>query len=76
MPDTLIVLPDLDAIEARTNAASPGPWRCVITYGETWTGPDVTFIVHARYDVPALVAYARAARKRIEELERERAASS
>lgn len=62
----------LDAIEARTNAATEGPWVAVMTEQYLWVGPsiadlstdrvegDATFIAHARTDVPALVAALRA----------------
>ena len=54
---------DLEAIEARTNAASEGPW-----YEEGWftededgdyveiEPADAVFISHAREDIPALLA--------------------
>jgi hypothetical protein len=60
---------DLDAIEARHKAATPGPWR------EMWSGyvvdpdnailfetrseADTDFVIHAREDVPALAAEVR-----------------
>jgi hypothetical protein len=65
----------LNEIEARANAASPGPWGCKWVYrgatrtaflmreeGDGWfVGPnlDATFIAHARQDVPALIAEVR-----------------
>ena len=60
----------LDAIEARANAATEGPWR--IDVGAEIVDPsfevvaqvvldeDNDFIAHARTDVPALVAALRA----------------
>jgi hypothetical protein len=74
---------DLDAIQARAEAATPGPWR--LTDGgwgefvqdsegrELWAlrhtpeVADAEFIAHARADVPALVAELHAARKIIAE---------
>lgn len=62
---------DLDAIEARANAATPGPWRVGATYDPeinvdvtnadgNLVGPkDEDFIAAAREDVPALVAEVR-----------------
>lgn len=63
---------DLDAIKARMEAASPGPWhhgeRCVwevydvvVSDGDDGTGGaihpgDAEFIAHAREDIPALIA--------------------
>lgn len=61
---------DLDVIEARANAATPGPWGAlspradgaspVTRAGGAWIAPftaedDAEFIAHAREDVPALV---------------------
>jgi hypothetical protein len=66
---------DLDAIEARANAASPGPWTRTDSYDPeinvdvcnadgNLVGPDdEEFIASARTDVPALVAEVRALRK-------------
>lgn len=60
---------DLDLIEARANAATPGPWHYVFGYGFDWhTSQDgaptanTEFACMAREDVPAMVA-------RIRELE-------
>jgi hypothetical protein len=66
---------DLDAIEARANAATPGPWKycadsdaikgtnaLIVRGARSNSGP---FIAHARTDVPALIA-------RVRELEAER----
>jgi hypothetical protein len=63
---------DLDAIEARANAATEGPWNDLGENGITqtahvtrdvWTIPvsveDVTFIAHARTDIPALISEVR-----------------
>lgn len=71
MPE--VTRPDIDAIEARADAATPGPWDvamdCVTapTCGEILriTGwpevgdVDAEFIAHAREDVPDLLAYVR-----------------
>jgi hypothetical protein len=62
--------PDLDAIRARAEAATPGPWersgslvqagrrarraRVGQTWGLAWK-QDAEFIAHAREDVPALL---------------------
>jgi hypothetical protein len=79
---------DLDAIEARVEAADPAPWylsdldtawedhkpviarldSSVITRHEpshppTLSSPNVQFVLHARTDIPALVAELRAARE-------------
>lgn len=50
---------DLDAIEARAEAASPGPWGRM--------GATAEFNVRALADVPALVAELRAARRERDE---------
>lgn len=64
---------ELDAIEQRANAATPGPWRSVEvddpyvalmleSGAEGWpaaTDADRAFIAAARSDVPALVAEVR-----------------
>lgn len=66
---------ELDAIEARANAATPGPWTWETDYEEEggyfldgsdgedvgWarSEPDIVFITAARVDVPALVAEVR-----------------
>lgn len=97
--------PDVEAIEARAKAASPGPWtwegtdlnggrqiQGSVEYAEmnpilvpfvckpcdrrkaVCLGPneaDSAFIVAARADIPALVAYARRLEARVTELERE-----
>ena len=82
---------DLDAIEARAEAADPAPWylsdldtawedhkpviarldSSVITRHEpshppTRSSPNVQFVLHARTDIPALVAELRAAREVVE----------
>lgn len=66
---------DLEAIEARVEAATPGPWRSGAKVGRTiYTGRDVlmgvldcavdaAFIASARTDVPALVRELREARR-------------
>ena len=59
----------LQAIKARANAATPGPWEChnddfvVVLHDGVWhtisipdTSPNAAFIAAARADVPALVA--------------------
>jgi hypothetical protein len=65
--------PDIEAIEAREQAATPGPWESSDPRGRAhgyvfglWSGydgevtiGDAVFIAHARTDVPALIAYAR-----------------
>ncbi|MHB8406220.1 MAG: hypothetical protein ACYDCJ_12435 [Gammaproteobacteria bacterium] len=67
MSDTHEAL-DLDAIEARANAATPGPWdtdeydgglRSTVTAGPITSDEDYDFIAHARTDVPALIAEVR-----------------
>jgi hypothetical protein len=61
---------DLDAIEARANAATDGPWRLSEDYNDIhasdgdhlasyWHTADGAFIAHARTDVPALLAEVR-----------------
>jgi hypothetical protein len=68
---------DLDAIEARAEAASEGPWSNVdgassmIHCEDGYVGtvpfpPNAYFIAHARTDIPALVAELRAAREVVE----------
>ena len=65
--------PDLDAIRARCDAATPGPWRLkgLEIHGDSKPGrcglliydegghdkKDARFIAHARTDIPALLAY-------------------
>lgn len=77
--------PDIDAIEARANAATAAPWEYATGsetgYAEMLNIPswdaisidireqDAAFIAHARTDIPALIAYVR-------ELEAEIAAST
>ena len=61
--------PDLDAIRARAEAATEGPWEAEALEGNivtptqgtivevySWTDADAEFIAHAREDVPALLA--------------------
>lgn len=63
----------LDAIEARANAATPGPWTLDHPDdGTEITGPDSTvteldiqFIIHARTDIPALIAEIRRLRREL-----------
>jgi hypothetical protein len=70
---------DLDAIEARADAATEGPWfnnrnGVVIveshplapTVSENSSWGDAEFIAAARADIPALVAELRAAREVVE----------
>ena len=58
---------DLAAIQARADAATPGPWTLGIVYGTVMrssggniardsTEANAEFIAHARTDVPALLA--------------------
>jgi hypothetical protein len=67
---------ELTGIEARANAATPGPWEAQHSYDDCWwlggpeaNGPDMLpqgdaeFIAHARADVPALVAEVRRLRE-------------
>jgi hypothetical protein len=72
--------PDLNAIEARANAATPGPWEAYPdakiaglahirinpgTMHPTAWPADAAFIARARTDVPALVAALRAAETKL-----------
>jgi hypothetical protein len=51
---------DLDAIRARTDAATAGPWHGehaefgYVTIGD-WLPADAEFIAHARTDIPFLL---------------------
>ena len=81
---------DLDAIEARCEAAEPGPWRWDSRYKVVWgsQGGSIashfrcepfgsqsgTFIAHARTDVPRLIADLRAKNAEVERLRAENAA--
>lgn len=65
---------DLDAIKARYEAATEGPWdRCNTSVDASGPGriaahvdqPDAEFIAYARTDVPALVAEVERLRSRI-----------
>lgn len=47
---------ELKAIEARANAATPGPWMKGVTYDH---GRNAEFIAASRTDVPALAAEVR-----------------
>jgi len=60
---------DLEAIKARCEAATPGPWEIKdrghfaymsgprhVGVGGRWLPADAAFISHAREDVPALIA--------------------
>jgi hypothetical protein len=78
---------DLDAVQARADAATPGPWR--LTDGgwgefvqdsegrELWAlrhtpeVADAEFVAHARTDVPLLVAALREAHIEIARLHKE-----
>ena len=67
---------EIDAIEARANAATEGPWKvlppCMVTDGRgmviarTNDSCNDEFISHARTDVPALIAEVRRLRKYLE----------
>ncbi len=75
---------DLDAIQARADAASPAPWWTSPDYSNTGINyghgnnrqqigkmhgtGDAAFVIAARADVPALVAELRAAREVYAEL--------
>jgi hypothetical protein len=48
---------DIDAIRARAEAATEGPW------GQSSTDPDVAFLINAREDVLALIAEVERLRK-------------
>ncbi|WP_282203944.1 hypothetical protein [Kitasatospora fiedleri] len=78
--------PDLDTIQARTDAATDGPWyadhvndvvydfdgRFVAqTVLMNGPNPDAIFTAHARTDVPELIAYARHLETRVAELEQD-----
>jgi len=68
---TKALQPDIDAIEARVNAAVPGPWtvdeRANMGFDIDPTEPgirgqferlaDAEFVAHAREDIPALLTY-------------------
>ncbi len=56
---------DIDAIEARANAATPGPWDETLEAAEP-TEADVVFMSCARQDVPALCAELRETRAALE----------
>lgn len=87
MTDTQPPTPDIDTIQARTNAATPGPWNTDARHpkyifgaegpvvARTGINPaadaDAAFIAHARTDVPALIAYARHLETRTASLEAE-----
>ena len=76
---------DLEAIKARAEAATPGPWVGEKAYGIEWVVSDLTdrvlascrdgwgtnaeFIAAAREDIPLLVEALEAAMSRIAELE-------
>lgn len=72
---------DLDAIKARAEAATAGPWQmwdgCVYTDGvhclhdlirdnEAASSPDLWFITRSRTDVPALIAEVERLRAQVE----------
>lgn len=74
---------DLEAIKARTDAATAGPWRQTDEHGVIDAGAfpaivadcgfaenaaDAAFIAHARADVPALVAEVERLRVALEEI--------
>lgn len=67
----------LDDIEARATAATPGPWKRSEDYSDVlapdgsqlasyWLGWDGEFIAHAREDVPALIAEIRRLRTELD----------
>ena len=67
---------DLDAIEARAQAATPGPWTVSEDYDDIldaeggqlasyWMEVDGQFIAHAREDVPAMAAEIRRLRAQL-----------
>lgn len=76
------VAPDLTAIRARAEAATPGPWTtwvdghnnhsgvCTddgeVGISDDVEGADAEFIAHARTDVPALLDALEAAQSRID----------
>ena len=78
---------DLDAIKARSAAATPGWWKVsgdtlVANAGngpwlrlDGWPRADRAFVEHARDDVPALVAEVEAQRAAFAELEAAHAAA-
>jgi hypothetical protein len=70
---------DLDAIRARVDAATEGPWTADALAGDldapsgyrvaevlAWSDPDAEFIAHARTDVPALLAEVERLQARVE----------
>jgi hypothetical protein len=75
---------DLDAIERRANAATPGPWDCYSDDENTYAVQEsddgdmiceameslknANFIAHARTDVPALIAEVRNLRAKLAHL--------
>lgn len=69
---------DLEAIKARAEAATPGPWECVgmgdvvtptFVIQTTDRNPaDGRFIANARTDVPALVAEVERLQAEVDEL--------
>lgn len=73
----------LDEIEARCEAATPGPWRnrdLLGVLGRPEDGVQICggctndnrdFIAHARQDIPALIAAVRERDARIAELEKD-----
>ena len=76
---------DLEAIKARAEAATPGPWLWAVDEDVEWVvcdltyhalascrygwGPNAEFIATAREDIPLLVEALEAAMSRIAELE-------
>jgi hypothetical protein len=69
---------EIKAIEARANAASPGPWNYhdkhlqdPDPYGrlQFGRGEDITFVLHARTDVPRLIARVRELEAQVRDLE-------
>lgn len=80
----------LAEIEARANAATPGPWRYTLYFvmspsqgliadigpGSASVNSDAAFIAHARTDVPALLAEVRRLREEIVSLRENQEPSS
>lgn len=54
LKETNLILPELDAIKARAEAATGDNWS--IEYGNCGCSADAEFIAAARTDVPRLVA--------------------
>ncbi len=73
--------PDIDAIKARAEAATPGEWQATTHWEVSAISQHIAlcaemngrwnaeFIAHARTDIPALLAYIAALNEVIERLE-------